>query len=408
MSELEANAEAPSEAPAAEGTGKVPVGAALNASSSEDGLPSAEGVGKPDSSELPEDLETPSETPAWRGWLLTVIKLSVAGFLLSLILRNPAFEWKKIGSALLSPGSLAILALGFVGISMSGVRWLFLMRAESIHVPFWVAFRLTWIGHFWNMVIPGAVSGDAVKMYYIGQVAPERREEAWSTVIADRVIGLGALVSLAAVASLSRLELLWSDPKLRLIVIAMVSGLGALLISAVVIASGLGREWTWVQALGAKLPERLSGLIERVYGSLRRISRRPGTVLVAFLISFFAHGLSVFNAFLLGRALGEDLIPFTHYAAMFPIALFSNAVPISPGGGIGVGEMVIGLLFESSAASLGAPDAGALSAQGGMIMICYRVVFYALAVFGGLLYVFYRQKEGPNAGSSAASSDSAA
>ena len=395
MSESEANGQAPAtpaETPAAEIPAVETVAAGADP-------PPGPGTG--------EALEA-SEKPAWRGWLMTAIKLSIAGVLLSLILRNPAFEWKKIGNALLSPGSLAILALGFVGITLSGVRWLILMRTEAIHVPFWVAFRLTWIGHFWNMVIPGAVSGDAVKMYYIGQVAPERREEAWSTVFADRVIGLSALVSLAAVASLSRLELLWSDPKLRLIVVAMVSGLVALLIGAVVVASGLGREWAWVHALGHKLPERLRDLVVRVYGSLHRISRRPGTVLVAFLISFFAHGISVFNAFLLGRALGEELIPFTHYAAMFPVALFSNAVPISPGGGIGVGEMVIGLLFESSAASLGAPDPEALKAQGAMIMICHRVVFYVLAVLGGLLYVFYRQKEEASDETSDSSSDSAA
>lgn len=342
--------------------------------------------------------EVPAESPAWRRWLAGLIKLSIAGVLLSLILRNPAFEWSKIGNALLSPGTIGILALGFVGISMSGVRWLILMRAESIHVPFWVAFRLTWIGHFWNMVIPGAVSGDAVKMYYIGQVAPDRREEAWSTVVADRVIGLSALVSLAAVASLSRLNLMWEDDNLRLILLAMIAGLCGLLAGAIVVASGLGRNWSWVHALGDKLPERLRDLVVRIYGSLHRISRRPGTVLLAFVISFSAHAISVFNAFLLGRALGEAVIPFSHYAAMFPVALFSNAVPISPGGGIGIGETVIGLLFESSAASLGILDAVALKAQGAMIMICHRVVFYVLAVFGGLLYVFYRQREGQTEG----------
>lgn len=396
MSELETNPSAPAQVGGEVGSpvGEPPGAESSAAEPAPDKVSSANGPAESGPAvEAPSDDAPPAEKPAWRGWLMTAIKLSVAGVLLSLILRNPAFEWKKIGAALWSPGSLLILMLGFLGISMSGVRWLLLMRAESIHVPFWVAFRLTWIGHFWNMVIPGAVSGDAVKMYYIGQVAPERREEAWSTVFADRVIGLSALVSLAAVASLSRLQLLWSDPKLRLILIAMVSGLVALLIGAVVVASGLGREWAWVQSLGDKLPARLRDLIVRVYGSLHRISRRPGTVLIAFVISFVAHGISVFNAFLLGRALGEDLIPFTHYAAMFPVALFSNAVPISPGGGIGVGEMVIGLLFESSAASLGAGDAGALKAIGAMIMICHRVVFYVLAVFGGLLYVFYRQKE---------------
>lgn len=340
----------------------------------------------------PQDAEQVirAAAPSWRRWIGTALKLTIAAAMLTWILRNPRFEWSKIAGALLSPVTLVVLGLGFVGISASAVRWLLLMRGEGIQVPLWVAFRLTWIGHFWNMVIPGAVSGDAVKMYYIGQVAPERREEAWSTVLADRVIGLSALIALAAVASLWRLESMWANEILRLVLIAMVGGLSAILVAAVVISTGLGREWRLVQTLAQRLPGR--ALLARVYGSLQRISRRPGTVGVAFLISFCAHGISVLNAFLLGRALGEATLPFTHYAAVFPVALFSNAVPISPGGGIGVGEAVIGLLFQFSATSLGA-DAESLKAQGAMIMICHRVVFYVWALLGAALYVFYRREQ---------------
>lgn len=328
--------------------------------------------------------------PSWRRWLGTAIKLAVAAAMLTWILSNPRFEWSKIASALLSPGTAMILVLGFVGISASGLRWLLLMRGEGIQVPLWIALKLTWIGHFWNMVIPGAVSGDAVKMYYVGQVAPERREEAWSTVLADRVIGLSALIALAALASLWRIESMWANDILRLVLIAMVAGLCAIGLGALIVATGLGRNWAIVQVIAARVPGR--ALLGRVYGSLQRIGRRPGTVLVAFVISFCAHGVSILNAFLLGRALGEQVLPFTHYAAVFPVALFSNAVPISPGGGIGVGEAVIGLLFEFSATSLGA-DAESLKAQGAMIMICHRVVFYVLALIGAALYVFYRREQ---------------
>ncbi|HBP19073.1 MAG TPA: hypothetical protein DEA08_14965 [Planctomycetes bacterium] len=322
--------------------------------------------------------------PAWVGWLFTLAKLGLAAALLGWILSKDEFDWSKLGGALTSRYMVMVALLATVGLSMSGVRWQFLLRAEGIRVGLWTAVKLTWIGHFWNMVIPGAVSGDAVKMYYIGQVAPERREEAWTTVLADRAIGLCALVGVAAVASLLRFEFMWQRTELRLLLLTMIFVLACFLVGGLVIMTGLGREWALTAWAAQRLPEKLRGLIGRVYGSLHRTARNPKTVAATLAISVLAHSIAVANAYLLGQALEEKVLSFSQYATAVPVALFSNAIPLTPGGGVGVGEAVIGKLFEWF---------GGSSGKGGMVMLAYRVNFFLLAGVGAALYAFYRSHD---------------
>ncbi|MGE4146305.1 MAG: lysylphosphatidylglycerol synthase transmembrane domain-containing protein [Planctomycetota bacterium] len=322
--------------------------------------------------------------PRWRGWLFALVKLGLAAALLAWILRKPEFEWGRIGRALLSPSLLPILLLASLGLSCSGVRWLLLLRGEGIKVGLLTAIKLTWIGHFWNMVIPGAVSGDAVKMYYIGQVAPEQREEAWTTVFADRAVGLAALVAVAAIASLAQFEVMWAQPRMRVLLVVMVSSLVAFGVGMVVVGSGIGRGWAIVERAAGMLPQGLRELLRRAYGSLHRTCRRPGILLATFAISFFAHGTAVTNTFLLGRSLGEQDLSFARYSSVVPVALVANTIPLTPGGGVGVGESVIGQLFEWSGGSAG---------KGAMVMLSYRVVFFSLAAVGAALYAFYRHQD---------------
>lgn len=331
-----------------------------------------------------EDAEPGGGRPAWVGWLITLVKLGIAAALLGWILSKDEFEWDKLGGALTSRYMAMVALLATLGLSMSGVRWLLLLRGEGIQVGLWTAVKLTWIGHFWNMVIPGAVSGDAVKMYYIGQVAPERREEAWTTVFADRAIGLFALVGLAAVASLLRFEFMWQRTQLRVLLLSMIFVLACSVVGGLVIMTGLGREWALTGWVARRLPERLRGLIGRVYGSLHRTARNPKTVALTFTISVLAHSIAVFNAYLLGQALEEKALTLSQYATAVPVALFSNAIPLTPGGGVGVGEAVIGKLFEWFGGSGG---------KGGMVMLAYRVNFFLLAGVGAALYAFYRSQD---------------
>lgn len=321
----------------------------------------------------------PKQGMRWKGFAL---KLAVAALLIVVLYRTGYLDLEKLKQPLQQPGTILLaLVISAVAISMSGLRWWILLRAEGITLSLARCVWLTWIGHFFNMVFPGAVMGDGVKMFYIGQAVPERRAEAWTTVAADRVIGLTALVALSIGASLLNLEFMLSREELRTILAVMVVLMVCAILGLIVLATGLGSEWAWLQTRLAKVPKRDS--LARAYGALRRLGRNPVSVAITLLFSLLAHAMNVFNAFLLGGAatVGEQPLSFLQYCTLQPIAMFSNAISFTPGG-LGVGEGVLAKLFEWS---------GAPAELGTTVMLWWRMLFYALALVGAACYLGYRR-----------------
>lgn len=321
-----------------------------------------------------------------KGRLLTGLKLVVAVGLLGFLLYTNKLDTQKIGRAFTSPAALGlVMVLGAIGISTSGLRWWLLLRAEGIQASVGLAVRLTWVGHFWNMVIPGAVSGDGMKMYYIGRAFPAKREEAWTTVFADRLIGMAALVAVSSAATASDLAFMTSRRELQATAAVMFAILVVMLGLFLALSLGLGRHTKVADSLRSKLP--LADMIRRGYHVLLRLGERPKTVLLTFCISFMSHATAVVTATVLGHAVGETRLSFTQYCVIFPVALFSNTIPITPGG-IGVGEGTLGKLFEWS---------GGHEADGVAIMLLYRLNFFVMAAVGAALYVAHKNDPAPDA-----------
>lgn len=322
---------------------------------------------------------TPSLAGRARRWLVTLLKLGLTVGLLAWLASKGHLDPERLERALRQKELILLaLVLGAFNISTSAVRWLLLLRSEGIDCSLRAALRLTWIGHFWNMVIPGAVSGDAVKMYYIGQLAPGKREEAWTTVFVDRLIGMAALVSLSTIATAANLDFMLSRPELRNTALTMLAVLLALSGTGLILSLGVGRRTVVFESFRSRLP--FTDGLRRGYHAMLRLGRRPGTVVLALLISLFSHASAVVLSFVLGHAADERSLSFVQYCVVVPVALFSNAVPLTPGG-IGVGETVLGNLF---AWSNGDPGAGTT------IMLLYRFTLYALALIGAVLYVAHR------------------
>ena len=336
----------------------------------------------------PADREQPKASSPLGSVIKTALKLGVAVGLLAWLFYTGDLDPEVLKLPLEVPGTLAVIVcMGALCISLSGLRWWLLLGAEGITIPVLTAIRLTWIGHFWNQVIPGAVSGDLVKMFYVGRLVPERREESWTTVVADRLIGLCGLVSLSTVVALSRLELVMARTELRVAFAFMVCVLAGFIAAVVVLALGMGTTWritAWARGRAPKAAESMS----RFYRTFRRLLTKPGRLLAAFAISVFAHCMTVGYAALFG-SLFTDAFEVSEYFALVPIALFSNAIPLSPGG-IGIGEKVLAQLLTWAGAS-GSAAPASLAKAGVSIMIWMRLVFYSLAIVGGVLYAVYRQ-----------------
>jgi uncharacterized protein (TIRG00374 family) len=344
------------------------------------------------SSNQHEPPKAPKKPSKLRKVLLTSLKLGLAIALLGYLFSKGDLDPQTLKQPTSSPLTLvALLGIVVVSISLSGVRWWILLGGEGIEVRLRTAVKLTWIGHFWNMVIPGAVSGDAVKMFYVGQLVPkEQREESWSTVFADRVIGLVALISLSAVAALASMDLIWPRPKLKATFLLMLSILALTAVGAVLLALGVGRTWRVTAWLREKLPFGES--LARAYQTLFRLTKRPKRIAAAYGLSPVAHCLSVTNAFLLGR-LFTDALQGLQYFALVPIALFSNAVPLTPGG-MGIGEKVLSDLFTWAGA--GAAPPGELAKAGVSVMVWLRLVFWVAAIAGGVLYALHKREAAPS------------
>ena len=66
------------------------------------------------------------------------------------------------------------------------------------HLPYGALVQLTFIGHFYNMLLPGQVGGEAVKSVRLAQLGVSPAGAVFS-VVADRITGLLALLVLGAV-----------------------------------------------------------------------------------------------------------------------------------------------------------------------------------------------------------------
>ncbi len=92
--------------------------------------------------------------------------------------------------ALRSP-QWVLFGLGMAALSLlaNALRWQFLLRAQSIHQPFWYIFRLTLYGAFFNIASIGGAAGDAAKIVLLMRREPDKKIGVTMSVMVDHVIG---------------------------------------------------------------------------------------------------------------------------------------------------------------------------------------------------------------------------
>jgi uncharacterized membrane protein YbhN (UPF0104 family) len=92
--------------------------------------------------------------------------------------------------ALRSPYWVAVgIAFAFLSILANSLRWYFLLRAQSINVPFPYVVRLMLYGAFFNIASLGATAGDAIRIVLLIRRVPDRKVGITMSVMVDHVIG---------------------------------------------------------------------------------------------------------------------------------------------------------------------------------------------------------------------------
>jgi uncharacterized membrane protein YbhN (UPF0104 family) len=320
--------------------------------------------------------------------LVTVLKLGATAAVIAFLWWKGAIKPEAIASAVANPSWLfRSFALVFACISIITIRWWLLLRLEKIHISLLDAMKLTLVGHFWNNVLPGAVTGDVVKMYYVGQRYPELKAEAYATVMIDRIIGLAALVYLSFASALANLDFIRAPGHETLAITFYANALaaGGFTVGILALVLGIGRKSSFADKLrGSSLP--FLEPARRGYRTLIRLGESPGTLFASFALGMLSHALLVVIAISAGHQLGERHLDPKTYAFIVPVGLFVNSLPFGLPGGIGVGEAAMDQLFIWAG---GVKENG--DSYGAMVMVLSRLAQLSWGLVGAVVYVFDRK-----------------
>ncbi len=306
--------------------------------------------------------------------LIALLTRAVSVGLLTRLLRSMdlAAVAGVLGRVPLWTVPVGILLL-FIQTAVLGLRWWLVMAAIGAPIPLGKVLPATFIGVFFNQVLPTSFGGDAVRMWQAHRIGVSG-EAAVIGVLLERIGGLFGLVVMTALG-VAYLGSEIDNPAIRL-------GLLATLPAAV---AGV-LELTALDRLPARW-RRISVLEKamRLARDSRRVFLSPATALPLLLLSLMSHALAAaaIYAFAEGLQLG---LPFLTCVALFSAVILVTAIPISfAGWGLREGAMVALFAF----AGLGAGTALALS-------LAFGALFLAASLPGCALWLAWRQT--PKAG----------
>lgn len=276
--------------------------------------------------------------------LRTILGIGIAAFLISRTMQKSGMTTGDLLAALGGASRLLlVLAVCIHGLvlCLTTLRWWLLLRAQDIAVRWRDCLRMTLIGFFFNLAVPGAVGGDISKVGYLAKDCEGKATEAIFSIVVDRLIGILGLFFVAAACVLLSLPKLLALPEEHAFikVAAMVVGLGsvagilgllALEFHAVLLnLPGLRRLWP---VLGRVAPAKIAATVSRLIAAVDVYRRRRRIIALAVAMSVGVHAALAFNLFAVGRALHETGMPLREYFLTTQVSNAIASVPVTPGG----------------------------------------------------------------------------
>jgi len=268
------------------------------------------------------------------------------------------------------------LAIYLLAYCCGFLRWKILLAAAGLAVTMLRVTRLSCIGLFFNNVVPGLTGGDLVKAYCITREKPESKTDAVITVVIDRVMGLFALVIVAAAAVVTDYD---RYREIALTIFLFLAGISA---AAVIFYSRRLRKILFVNHIVRFLPFR--EFIIKVDRSVTLYRYRKRSVAVGMLLSCGVHVFVIITVWILGRGLGIDCDLMT-CAILIPLILTVSALPLTPAGW-GVGEAAFVFFYGL----IGVQAAPALA-----LSLLHRFNTLLISLSGGLFLLFGRDDTRP-------------
>jgi uncharacterized protein (TIRG00374 family) len=291
--------------------------------------------------------------------------------------------WRNLDVLLFVLGALCYLAT----VVIAGTRWWWLLRVNGMPVSLGQALRFTWIGIFFNSVVPGQTGGDLIKALYLMKHCPGQRVPALVSVIVDRVLGLASLAILGAVTVLFALD---RYGEFALAIWGVMFGVA--LLGAIAFSRRL-RQLVKLKFLLEKLPHRAASLLKLVDQAVFFYRGHRQVIVWSLLAGIVNHVASVSSVWLIGAALKVGL-PAYDYFVLVPVISIVSAIPLGPNGW-GVGEWMYQRLFAKYGMVYLAGVANAaqvMGTRGVALSLLYRLHLTLWSLVGGVFVLLEKDR----------------
>lgn len=275
-----------------------------------------------------------------------ILKFVFAAAIIFWLLRSGKLDFSLIAESFNSGWNWAIcLGLVIMQDAVSALRWRLLLKIKSQEeLPVGSMIKLTWIGLFFNSVLPGAVTGDLIKLVYARDLDRKLdRTFLVTSALMDRILGLIGLLFLLGVFSLSHYgELTQYGPKMRAIL-----HFNFLLFAGVIAFLALlflpEKVTLPIRDLLGRLP-LLGGKIKKTLDQVWLIGADKKTIAMCLGISIFLQFSNVLGFWAITAPFYGKELSLMEVFTFVPLGQMAVAVPISPAG-LGVGHVIFETLF---------------------------------------------------------------
>ncbi len=324
--------------------------------------------------------------------LLVLLKIAVIAVCFRVILTRVNLHdvAERLAGASV-PLMLASLVTVLLEPVVLAAKWNLLLRKKQINIPIARLVRIVFTSNFLSLLVPVSVGADALRILMLKGEQQSGTHSAGS-LVADRVLGIIALVGTAAVGT----ALTWSSLPDRRVLVSVAIVAALVLAMVVVLVSplpGLFLRLVRRRLRDGSLPARIAGRVEEVHDSLVSFRSMPGTLAPVLLLNVVIQILRTVGIVFLFHAVGRP-VPLIQALAFVPMIVMLSLLPISY---FGLGVKEGGFLYFFGQAGVPGPDCLTVS------FITYVLIFAAMlpgAAFtlgpGGL--AFGRRAAGGTAG----------
>lgn len=312
---------------------------------------------------------------------INTFKFLIAGGLIAWLMTSGKLDFKlfiQLQNHPLSVITASLLCiLNFLLISY---RWRNILHARSkAEFPIQGMLKVTWIGQFFSSVLPGSVSGDLLKMFYIQQYDQNfSKKFAFASILIDRAMGLAGLILLVGFSSLLFSEhILKNAPAMAPLLNMNYTIAGILLFCFALFFFSHNFFRAFLVKMETLFIPRVWQKLIGLWDDLTAIKSR---MFRAIIISIFVQFTGVIIFWCLISPFVSDKMDFIQALAFIPIGNMALALPVAPSG-LGVGHAIFQKLFEISGIDNGAS-----------LFNIFFMVTVCINLFGAIPYLLNKKK----------------